>query len=103
MQEKTPISVWTEALRGYNRPTDLPEVTEDLVKYRDKQNYNATYLHLLFQSSWAKNDVELIQDFIKKGANVNAKDNSDMTPLHYAAAHKARKEVIELLLTRGRS
>lgn len=45
-----------------------------------------------------KGQVDLIRDLIKEGANVNAKDSSQSTPLKYAAArgkYEAVKELIE--------
>lgn len=35
------------------------------------------------------------------GIEVNAKDPSDLTPLHYAATHGASEEVIKLLIAKG--
>lgn len=53
---------------------------------------------------WRAKDGQLltrVTDLLKKGANVNAVDQYDMTPLHYAAESKAPIEVVKLLLKKG--
>ena len=47
----------------------------------------------------ASGDIDQIKSLISKGADVNAKDRSDRTPLHYAARW-GHKDVAELLLAK---
>ena len=48
-----------------------------------------------------KGSISEINQAIQNGANVNAKDNAGWTPLIFACAKKASKEVIELLIAKG--
>jgi ankyrin repeat protein len=41
-------------------------------------------------------DIERVQTLTARGVDVNAKDRSTLTPLHYAA-RRGHKEIIELL------
>ncbi|WP_265025522.1 ankyrin repeat domain-containing protein [Wolbachia endosymbiont (group A) of Bibio marci] len=45
-------------------------------------------------------NIEEVNSLISKGANVNAEDNNEQTPLHQAAAY-GRKEAVEVLLNNG--
>ncbi|MBF6658423.1 ankyrin repeat domain-containing protein [Flavobacterium columnare] len=57
-----------------------------------------TYLH------WAaaKGNIELVQDLINKGANINHEDSHNTTPLAYAlASGNAKKELIEIFFKAG--
>lgn len=45
-------------------------------------------------------DVEVVKTLLGKGADVNAKDNNNFTPLMYAISRQ-RKEVIQTLLAAG--
>ena len=45
-------------------------------------------------------DLKGIKDFLAKGADVNAKDEDGLTPLHRAAL-AGHKEIVELLITNG--
>jgi ankyrin repeat protein len=47
-------------------------------------------------------DAAKVKAFIEKGADINAKDLSGDTPLHYAAkSESAGKDIVELLITNG--
>jgi len=43
-------------------------------------------------------DAKVVQDIIKKGVNINAKDNCGYTPLYYACWHGHTEVVKELIL-----
>ncbi|MGI9337846.1 MAG: ankyrin repeat domain-containing protein [Gammaproteobacteria bacterium] len=47
-----------------------------------------------------KGDIAEVKRLIADGANVNAKDNFDMTPLHWAA-HKGKTEIADALIKAG--
>jgi ankyrin repeat protein len=47
-----------------------------------------------------KGDVEKVKKLLKEGADVNAKDKYDMTPLH-SAARNGHIEVVKLLIEKG--
>ncbi|MBD0391647.1 tetratricopeptide repeat protein [Wolbachia endosymbiont of Pentalonia nigronervosa] len=47
-----------------------------------------------------KGDLQKVEDYIKKGAVVNAKDKDGRTPLHYAV-QDGYKEIVEILLKNG--
>ena len=49
----------------------------------------------------AKGDKDSAQIYIDRGANVNARDGVDRTPLHFAAANGKDLELIELLVENG--
>ena len=45
-------------------------------------------------------NIEAVKQAIDDGADLNAKDNVNMTPLHWAA-NGGHKEIVELLITNG--
>lgn len=45
-------------------------------------------------------NIEKVKKLIRKGADINAKDNTQWTPLHWAS-HAGRKEIAELLIMSG--
>ena len=45
-------------------------------------------------------NIEAVKQHIAAGTDVNAQDDEDMTPLHYAAL-TGHKETVELLITKG--
>lgn len=54
----------------------------------------------LFLKAVKKGDIERIKELISQGADVNAKDNRGMTPLHQAAFY-GQREVAKVLIVRG--
>ena len=44
--------------------------------------------------------IEAVEQHLATGSDVNAKDNNELTPLHWAA-REGRKEVAELLISKG--
>jgi ankyrin repeat protein len=69
----------------------LLEENPELVASKDK--FGDTPLH----KAAGENHKDAAEFLLAKGADVNARNNSDNTPLHYAAIG-AHKEVVELLL-----
>ena len=63
---------------------------------------NQTPLHYACQiySDKKESQLQIIQYLISKGANIEAKDNKGMTPLHYATL-SFRPAVIKFLLSKG--
>ena len=45
-------------------------------------------------------NIEAVEQHLAAGSDVNAKDNNELTPLHWAA-REGRKEVAELLISKG--
>ena len=70
----------------------LSEGAEIDVKTAD--NYGTTLLHAAAQDGIK----HLVEQLIKKGADINAKDFDRETPL-YCAAHEGHQDIVELLLT----
>ncbi len=62
----------------------------------DKPNTQKTALH----DAADKEDLEQVKVLLTNGANVNAQDESLMTPLHYAAG-RVHLEIIDLLINRN--
>ena len=56
-------------------------------------------LKVLSKPAW-KGNIEAVKQHLAAGADVNVKDDSGWTPLHYAARY-GRKEVAELLIAKG--
>jgi ankyrin repeat protein len=54
----------------------------------------------LFLNAIKNGDIERIKKLISQGANVNAKDNKGMTPLH-EAAYYGRRQVAKVLIAEG--
>jgi len=54
----------------------------------------------LFLKAIKKGDIERIKKLISQGADVNAKDNRGMTPLH-KAAYYGQREVAKVLIAKG--
>lgn len=47
-----------------------------------------------------RGDIDEVKHLINEGADVNAKDVYEKTPLHWAA-EKGHKEIVEILLKKG--
>ena len=56
-----------------------------------------TGLHL----AWAQGDLKGAQVFLENGADVEAKDNVERTPLHFAAANGRNIDLIVELISKG--
>ena len=54
----------------------------------------------LFDAVKRRGNIEAVKQAIAAGADVNAKDDEGLTPLHYAAYY-SHKETVELLITEG--
>ncbi|GAF95273.1 unnamed protein product, partial [marine sediment metagenome] len=54
----------------------------------------------LFLKAIKKGDIERIKKLISQGADVNAKDNRGMTPLH-KAAYYGRRQMAKVLIAKG--
>jgi len=54
----------------------------------------------LFLKAIKKGDIERIKKLISQGADVNAKDNRGMTPLH-KAAYYGRRQIAKVLIAKG--
>ena len=46
-------------------------------------------------------NCEIVKILIEKGANVNALDSYESTPLHYAARYNNSGEAVKILIERG--
>jgi len=46
-------------------------------------------------------DIEAVKQHLADGADVNAKDEIGMTPLHWAAVLGRKNEIVELLIAEG--
>jgi len=46
-------------------------------------------------------NIEAVKQHLDAGTDVNAKDNSGWTPMHYVAAYSGHKEIAELLIAKG--
>ena len=57
-------------------------------------------INLLTQAVKEK-DLETIELLIKKGVDVNSKDKSGYTPLHWAAGIEDNPELVEVLIAKG--
>ena len=63
------------------------------------ENYEATLLH--YAAAVTTSDVKRIRVLVSLGANVNARDSMNLTPLHWAASVGARADIVELLINEG--
>ena len=65
---------------------------------RKKRTGTITPLHQAAQAG----DIDKVRILISEGADVNAKDEFGITPLHEAAQYEyGHKDVVELLVTKG--
>ena len=57
-------------------------------------------LDISIHNAVIEGDIQAVKQHLAAGADVNAKDGNEWTPLHYAAAN-GHKEIAELLITKG--
>ena len=68
-----------------------------------KNSKGDTILHLVCNSASITKDVslEIVEFLLKHGADPNAKNEHDWTPLHYTSFHSDDADIAELLLKHG--
>ncbi|MBS24783.1 MAG: hypothetical protein CMQ28_03985 [Gammaproteobacteria bacterium] len=76
----------------------LPELADLLRKHGGKRGSELP-LATLFEAV-KQVDLQGVKDFLAKGADVNAKDTYNRTPLH-CAVEGGHKEIAELLIAKG--
>ena len=83
---------------------DLGSVNPEykLIQKKKKKNLGRTPLHQVAGSEYCSrlNDVRIAQLLLEHGADVNAPDNDNTTPLHVASYHR-RVDLVTLLLDHG--
>lgn len=68
-------------------------LNENPALVNEKNEHGSTLLHIAANEA----NVKLAAHLILRGADVNARDNSDATPLHWAAV----KRIAEYLISKG--
>lgn len=67
----------------------------------EKGHKGRTALHVVAKAGWrkAEGNSRVVKMLLMNGAAVNARDNNDMTPLHYATRTRYRQlEIVEIFL-----
>ena len=94
--------LWTAVLSGVY---DLAMANEmihhgvNINEPRNIENYNP--VSMLLHYAVVTNNVQYVSMLAYFGANVNARDSNDRTPLHWVAIHGAGPDIVELLLNKG--
>ena len=63
-------------------------------------NYSVRDIDSKLLNAAERGDIDKVKHLINEGADVNAKDVYEKTPLHWAA-EKGHKEIVEILLKKG--
>ncbi|WP_410542724.1 ankyrin repeat domain-containing protein [Wolbachia endosymbiont of Tetranychus urticae] len=63
-------------------------------------NYSVRDIDSKLLNAAERGDIDEVKHLINEGADVNAKDVYEKTPLHWAA-EKGHKEIVEILLKKG--
>lgn len=83
-------------MHDLNGLEELVHDNPDLVFHKDEDDCGDTLLHMAVGSS----EEDVTKFLLANKADVNAKDNLDLTPLHFAAT-TGQKTIAELLLAKG--
>jgi len=108
-------TIWTAAVNGdWEAVKQCLEREPSLIDVRgevffetliddDGEEYDdmATNLSLLHLAAWFSPDATNLKYLVAQGADVNAKDKRDWTPLHYAAEFNPNVEVLKYLVSQG--
>jgi ankyrin repeat protein len=82
---------------GYNTLSSLLPKAKDVNMIRDNHCANCTLMHMAARM----NNVQCMQLLVSHGADVNARDSIQATPLHYCCSKNSSLEAVLFLLNSG--
>ena len=88
------LSAFQKLLDDYPASSIIPSTKQMIERAEKAKDAN------LFLKAIKKGDIERIKKLISQGADVNAKDNRGMTPLH-KAAYYGRRQMAKVLIAKG--
>jgi ankyrin repeat protein len=81
---------------------DIVQKLVDKTEKIDSHHSKSTSLHFACFSSRSKEQLDIIKLLVERGTNVNAKDSTDNTPLHYLCKnYETTKETVLYLIKKG--
>lgn len=103
-EDKSKETVLSYLINGNQQAKDLVDFVIRLGGKLDPRTYKPKKGFTPFHYAiFLKSPLEVFEELLKKGGDINAQDEEGFTPLHYAANRHASDQIVQWLLSKGAS